>query len=62
MSMRSGWLRIKFKNGDTIDVSQDVANLIGKRMMEGAKPFQVFFDENNKTFLIINLGEIVYIQ
>ncbi len=60
--MKSGWLRIKFKNGDTLDVSQDVVDLIGKRIMEGTKQFQVFFDENNKTFLIINLEEILYIH
>ena len=53
---------ITFKNGKTILVTQDVANILHKRIVEGCNNFQCFEDENKNSDRIINISEIVCIE
>mgnify|MGYP000388363379 len=53
---------ITFKNGKTMLVTQDVANILHKRIVEGCNNFQCFEDENKNSDRIINISEIVCIE
>ena len=55
-------MTIHFKNGMTKKISKSVAEIINKRIIEGCGKFQTFSNENNNLFLVINLGDIVYID
>ena len=52
---------VNFKNGKTILISQDTANILHNRITEGCKTFQCFWDDGIGSDMIINIGEIVYI-
>lgn len=56
---------VKFRNGDSLKVSQEVANLINLRLTltEGAKQWQTFSDSKNSDVVhIINMSEIIFIS
>jgi hypothetical protein len=53
---------ITFKNNKTLKVTQEVANIIHKRITEGCKTFQCIEDENNNSYQIINVSEIICIE
>jgi len=55
-------MEILFKNKEKITVSDNIANILRAKILEGTpNDFQVFSDENNSLILIIRLSEIVYI-
>ena len=53
---------ITFKNNKTLVVTQEVANIIHKRITDGCSTFQCIEDENNNSHQIINVSEIVCIE
>ena len=53
---------ITFKNNKTLVVTQEVANIIHKRITDGCSTFQCIEDENNNSYQIINVIEIVCIE
>ena len=53
---------IYFKNGSTTQISVEIARMLRKRIIEGCGTFQVFTDENDDPFLIVNVTEIVFIK
>mgnify|MGYP001354490377 CR=1 FL=1 len=53
---------ITFKNGKTMLVKQDVANILHERIVEGCNKFICFEDENKNSYRIINISEIVCIE
>lgn len=52
-------MKIYFKNGNTINVSQEVGEAINKNISEGFTNYQSFLDTNGRLFLILNISEIV---
>ena len=55
-------MTIHFKNGKTLDVSQEIAELINTRILQGYNKYQTFSDKSGKLILVVNLEEIVYID
>lgn len=57
-------LTIHFKNGEKKKVPMQVIEAMNSQVTKpgGAHSFQFYTDENNKTFLMINISEIVYID
>jgi hypothetical protein len=53
---------ITFKNNKTLVVTQEVANIIHKRITDGCSTFQCIEDENNNSHQIINVSEIVCVE
>lgn len=53
---------IHFKNGDKKEITQEIAQHINNKMMNGCENFQCFSDEKDQVFLIINLLEVTYID
>ncbi len=54
---------ITFKNGKTIKVKREVANILHNRITDGCNTFQCFWDDaENKSDTIINVSEIVCIE
>ena len=54
---------ITFKNGKTILVTQEVANILYNRITDGCSTFQCFWDdEEGRCDRIINVSEIVCIE
>ena len=53
---------IHFKNGKTLEISQEIAELINTRILQGYNKYQTFSDKSGKLVLVVNLEEIVYID
>jgi hypothetical protein len=54
---------ITFKNGKTILITQEVANILHNKITGGCSAFQCFYDDiEGKSDRIINIGEIVCIE
>lgn len=54
---------IHFKNGEKIEVSQDVINSLSKSISKGCSQFQIFNKkEATDIQLIINVTEINYVK
>jgi len=53
-------MKIVFNNGREIEISQEVANILQKKILEGAKQWQTFSD-NDVVFLMVNLSEVSFI-
>ena len=53
---------VYFKNGTKKELQQQIVEIIKERIIEGCGKFEIFSNENNKCFLIINISEIVYID
>ena len=53
-------MKVIFNNGKSIKITQEVADIINKRLMEGCSEWQTFSD-NNQVFLMINLSQISFI-
>ena len=54
---------ITFKNGKTILITQEVANILHNRITDGCSTFQCFYDDiEGKSDRIINIGEIVCVE
>lgn len=54
-------ITINFKNGTKKDISEEIFKIISAIILEGCANFQVFSDQDNVPFLIINMSEIVCI-
>ena len=53
-------IKIVFKNGIKLEVTQEVANILRDRILSGnAANFQCFSDDSDNTRSIINISEIV---
>lgn len=54
---------IRFKNGDKVEVVQDIANILAERIEHGCEKFQIFRSTTNPAdaAIIINVEEIVAI-
>lgn len=50
-----------FKNGTKVEVSNKIADTLGKRITEGCAEYQVFHD-NGSVEMIINLSELLIIK
>jgi len=55
-------MTIHFKNGETKEISDLVADILKNRILEGAAKFQIFMNEKKEASLFINIEEIVYID
>lgn len=57
-------LTIHFKNGEKKKVPMEVIEAINSQVTKpgGAPNFQFYTDENDKIFLVINIGEIAFID
>jgi hypothetical protein len=55
-------MTIHFKNGNKKEILKTTAEILKKRIIEGCSDFQIFSDQNDKVFLIINVSEIVLID
>lgn len=55
-------MTIHFKNGKTLDVSQEIAEIINTRILQGCNKYQTFSGKSGKLILVVNLEEIVYID
>jgi|11BtaG_2_1085332.scaffolds.fasta_scaffold126106_1 hypothetical protein len=53
---------ITFKNNKELVITQEVANIIHKRITDGCNTFQCIEDENKNSYQIINVSEIVCIE
>ena len=53
---------ITFKNEKTLKISNDVATILYKRIVDGCNDFQCFTDNVKEIILIINISEIVCIE
>ena len=53
---------IHFKNGKTLQISQEIAEIINTRILQGCNKYQTFSDTSGKLVLIVNLEEVVYID
>ena len=53
---------IHFKNGKTLEISQEIAEIINTRILQGCNSYQTFSNASGKLVLIVNLEEIVYIK
>jgi anti-anti-sigma regulatory factor len=54
-------MTIYFKTKSTIDISQEIAEVIAAKLNKGCEEWLVFKDKNDVTFLIINLSEVEFI-
>ena len=54
-------MTIVFKNGKEVEITQEAADILSQRIVEGARQWQVFFNEKGKVFLMINLNEVAYV-
>jgi len=54
-------MTIYFKNGMEQSISQETAEILKKRIIDGCPKFQIFIDQNDKAFLFINVEEIAFI-
>lgn len=53
---------ITFKNGTTLVVSQELADKLHNRIVNGAEVFQCFWDDaEGKSICVVNLSEVVCI-
>jgi len=56
-------MKVYFKNGEWVQINQEIAQILRQRIQEGCQPFQVFSDAQTKDVeLIINLQEVTYIK
>ena len=55
-------MEIHFKNGTIKVITQDVAEILKKNIINGCQDFQIFTDENNIVILFIKLSEVVFID
>lgn len=55
-------MKIIFNNGKSVEISQEIAEIINKKLIDGSKQWQTFSNEHGKVFLMINLNEISYIR
>lgn len=53
---------IYFKNGTITQISAETAKILRQRIIDGGGTFQIFSDENDDPFLIVNVSEIVIIK
>ena len=54
---------VVFKNGETLEVSVEMANIIRDSIIKGTGTFQCFTNEETEnTHLIVNISEILYIK
>lgn len=54
---------IHFKNGEIVKVSQEIVEIIAKRLLEeGCSIFQIISNEDEETEFIINIFEINFIK
>ena len=53
---------VHFKNGKTLKISQQIAEIINTRILQGYNKYQTFSDRSGKLVLVVNLEEIVYIN
>lgn len=51
-------MTIKFRNGTQLDITQEIANVLRKRILEGCGDWQIFSNEEEEPFLFINISEI----
>ena len=55
--------RITFKNGKTLIVPKEIANILYNRITEGCKDFQCFWDDKySECTYIINVSEIAFMN
>ena len=55
-------MKIYFKNGTSIEISEEIGKVLNDQIIKGCARFQTFSDQNGKLILIVNLDEVVYIQ
>lgn len=56
-------LTVHFKTGQTLDISQEAANILRETLFDGAKRFQIFYDDLTKNVIhIIDVEEVVCIS
>ena len=55
-------MTIHFKNGKTLEISQEIAEIINTRILQGCNKYQTFSDKFKKLVMIVNLEEIIYIS
>ena len=53
---------VTFKNGKTIQIHQDLANILLTRITNGCYQFQCYEDIDGDCDLVINISEIVCIE
>ena len=53
---------VTFKNGKTIQIHQDLANILLTRITNGCSQFQCYEDADGDCDLVINISEIVCID
>ena len=51
-------MTIKFRNETELEITQEVANILQKRILEGCSNWQIFSDEKGEPFLFINISDI----
>ena len=54
-------MTIHFKDGTRKEISQETAEILKTRIIEGSPKFQIFSDQNDKVFLFVNIEEIILI-
>ena len=52
---------IYFKNGTTVEITQEVANIIRDRTLSGCGKFQCFSNEKDDVYFIVNLEDVAYV-
>ena len=53
---------VTFKNGKTIEIHQDIANILLTSITNGCSQFQCYEDDDKNCDLLINISEIVCIE
>lgn len=55
-------MKIVFKNGKEVEISQEIAEIINHQIMNGAKQWQTFSNKGEEVILMVNLNEVAYIN
>ena len=55
-------MTIHFKNGTTLEVMPEIAEVLFKKMDGSFTGFQGFTDQHGNRLLMVNVNEIVYIK
>ena len=54
-------MKVHFDNNTSLEISEDIANTLKERILEGCNNFQIFTDKEGKIITIINITKITYI-
>lgn len=55
-------MKIYFKNETSLEITEDIGEVLYKQITTGCNKFQIFTNQYGKVILILNLDEVVYIQ